>query len=313
MNPALQPLLQPRDALRPPSADGNRLGLALSLLAHLGLVVALALGVQWRTEAPEGVEAELWASTPQIAAAPAVAEARAEDTPPPEPSPPAPPPAPAVQAPPPRPSVQEREAELATERARELREKERKEAEDQRARERRETADAKRQEQLDKRRQEQAKAEQQAQDKAREQKAQSQAQTKLEQQRKELADATAREKARQDQLRRMNEQLGGSGAPGSTGTAARDAGPSANYAGRIKARIKPNIVLTDPVAGNPVAEVELRVAPDGSILSRRLVKASGVSEWDEAVLRAVDRTAVLPRDTDGRVPSTMLISFRPQD
>ena len=65
--------------------------------------------------------------------------------------------------------------------------------------------------------------------------------------------------------------------------------------------------------GNPQAEVEIKVAPDGTILSQRLLKSSGLKEWDEAVQRAIDRTQVLPRDVDGRVPSTMVIAFRPRD
>jgi colicin import membrane protein len=121
------------------------------------------------------------------------------------------------------------------------------------------------------------------------------------------------DKLREDNLRRMMAEAGGTGEPSSTGSAARDAGPSAGYAGRIKARIRPNIVLLDSIAGNPVAEVEVRVAPDGHIIGRRLLKSSGVPEWDESVLRAVDRTEVLPRDTDGRVPPTIIITFRPQD
>jgi colicin import membrane protein len=31
------------------------------------------------------------------------------------------------------------------------------------------------------------------------------------------------------------------------------------------------------------------------------------------VLRALDRTEILPRDVDGRVPSPMLLDFRPRD
>ena len=59
--------------------------------------------------------------------------------------------------------------------------------------------------------------------------------------------------------------------------------------------------------------MELKLAPDGTIVSQRLVKASGLKEWDDAVQRAIDRTQVLPRDVDGRVPSTMVIAFRPRD
>jgi len=58
--------------------------------------------------------------------------------------------------------------------------------------------------------------------------------------------------------------------------------------------------------------VEVRLAPDGTIVGKRLVKSSGVKSWDEAVLRALDKTEVLPRDVDGRVPSPVTIEFRPR-
>jgi colicin import membrane protein len=31
------------------------------------------------------------------------------------------------------------------------------------------------------------------------------------------------------------------------------------------------------------------------------------------VLRAIEKTEILPRDTDGTIPSTMVIAFRPRD
>jgi colicin import membrane protein len=104
----------------------------------------------------------------------------------------------------------------------------------------------------------------------------------------------------------------GSGPDSSPGTAARSSGPSDSYGGRIRARVKPNIVFTDDVAGNPMAEVEVKMAPDGTITSRRLTKSSGSKSWDEAVLRALDRTEVLPRDVDGRVHTPLTIEFRPK-
>jgi colicin import membrane protein len=42
------------------------------------------------------------------------------------------------------------------------------------------------------------------------------------------------------------------------------------------------------------------------------VRSSGVQSWDEAVLRALDKTDALPRDVDGRVPSPVIIGFRPK-
>jgi colicin import membrane protein len=91
--------------------------------------------------------------------------------------------------------------------------------------------------------------------------------------------------------------------------------PSAGYAGRIVARIKPNIVFPerDTTPGNPASVVEIRTAPDGTILSRRVKQPSGLKAWDDAVLRAIDKAEVLPRDTDGRAPPLLEITFRVRD
>lgn len=126
-------------------------------------------------------------------------------------------------------------------------------------------------------------------------------------------EAKLAEKRRQDNIQRMTGLAGASGAPSATGSAQRSAGPSASYAGRIVARVKPNIVFTEDITGNPTAMVEVRTAPDGTIIGRKLLKPSGVKSWDEAVLKAIDKTEVLPRDVDGRVPSALEITFRPKD
>jgi colicin import membrane protein len=118
---------------------------------------------------------------------------------------------------------------------------------------------------------------------------------------------------RQDNLRRIQGMAGASGGANATGNALQSAGPSASYGGRIKARIRPNIIYTESGSGNPVAEVEVRTAPDGTIISRKLLKPSGDAEWDKAVLRAIDKTELLPRDVDGRVPALLVISFKPQE
>jgi len=57
----------------------------------------------------------------------------------------------------------------------------------------------------------------------------------------------------------------------------------------------------------------VRCAPDGTIIGRRLTHSSGNRDWDETVLRAIDRTGKLPRDTDGTIPPTMEIGFTPKD
>lgn len=129
---------------------------------------------------------------------------------------------------------------------------------------------------------------------------------------KQLADAKRREALREENLKRMQGLAGATGGSTSTGTALRSAGPSDSYAGRVRARVRPNIVFTDDISGNPTAEVEVRMAPDGTITSSKIVKSSGVKSWDNAVLRALDKTETLPRDVDGSVHTPLIIEFRPK-
>ncbi|MEY4506829.1 MAG: hypothetical protein RL297_1407 [Pseudomonadota bacterium] len=128
---------------------------------------------------------------------------------------------------------------------------------------------------------------------------------------KQAQEAQRIEQQRQAQIQRMMGQAGAQNQ--AKGTASQASGPSAGYAARVAARIKPNVVLTDPVLGNPRAEVEVTTLADGTIIARRLVKPSGNPQWDQAVLRAIDRTGSLPKDVDGRIPSPLIIGLRPLD
>jgi colicin import membrane protein len=233
--------------------------------------------VHWHSDpTPVGSSAELWAAVPQIAAPQPTAPVEPPPPPPePKPTPVEPPPPPTVQAPKPPDIVTEQEKQ-------------------KKAREEQEKKDAA------------EKAQKAAEEKAAQDKAKADAEKQKQQDAQRLA------KLRQDQLARINSQLGG-GPPDSTGTAARNAGPSANYLGRVVARLKPNLVLTDSIPGNPAVEVDIRCAPDGTIISRRVTKSSGSQAWDDAVLRAIDRTGTLPRDTDGKTPPLIPITWRPQD
>jgi colicin import membrane protein len=114
-------------------------------------------------------------------------------------------------------------------------------------------------------------------------------------------------------IARMMALANGNGDDRSSGTAAKSAGPSAGYAGRIKALLKRNTTYVETPTGNPTVEIEVRTSPDGTILSRKIIKTSGVKSWDEAVLNAIDKTEVFPRDIDGRVHSPYTIVHRPND
>ena len=88
--------------------------------------------------------------------------------------------------------------------------------------------------------------------------------------------------------------------------------PPVTYADRIRILIRSNIVWDEKVEGNPVAEVHVSIAPDGSVRSASLVQSSGVRSWDEAVVRAIYRTERIPSDVNGKVPSQLVVTFRPK-
>ncbi len=256
----------------------------LALLIHGLLLAALTWGVNWRrSDTSLSVEAELWSAVPQQAAPPLV-----EPEPAPEPAPPPPPPK--VEEP------RQSEADIAVAREKERQAKEKLE-----------------QARLEK---EKLAREKERERQEREKKlAEEKKKKELEAKRKEEAEAKQR---RDENLKRMAGLAGATGAPNDTGTAQKSSGISSSYAGRIRARIKPNIAFLDELASNPEAHVVVRTAPDGTILSGdkdgpKLVKSSGVPSWDEAVLKAITKTDKLPRNEDGVVPSPMTIIFRPKD
>jgi len=312
--------LRYRDATMPRPPDGLGRGALLAILVHLLLIAAIAFGVHWRAHEPEGVSAELWSAVPQVAAPRAVAPPpKPAPAPPPEPKPtlaPAPAPAPTPKpTPEPAPVA---DAQIAIEKAkRETAKREAAEREEQRQLALKREAQKAEQQKLEAQRAEARQQELQRQ-KAQREKALAEAKEAEERHKKELAEKARKDEAtlvaqREANLKRIQGQANATGDADSTGTAARTSGPSANYAGRIKARIKPNIVFTDAVSGNPLATVEVRCAADGTITSRKLVRSSGNDAWDDAVLRAIDKTETLPRDTDGRVPPIMQIEFKPRD
>ena len=114
-------------------------------------------------------------------------------------------------------------------------------------------------------------------------------------------------------MKRMLGMAGATGGAEATGTAQKSSGPSASYGGKVRAKVKPNVLFTDDIAGNPSAEVEVRTTPDGTIVGQRLVKSSGNKAWDDAVIKAIIRTETMPRDVDGKVPTPMILEFRPKE
>ncbi len=297
----------------PPPEPARGRSFALAAAAHVLLFVALGLVTRWTTQ-PQVVsaEAELWSAVPQQAA-PRLAEP--EPTPPPEPEPkPEPvkaePPKPAPR-PAPEPEVDKRDAEIALKKQKE--EEKKKALEKEKAEKLRKEKLEKEKAEKDKKLKEQKLKEEKAREEKEREKKKAETDKRKAEEAKEKAEAARAEALRKENLKRMQGLAGASGSENSTGTALKSSGPSASYAGRLVARIKPNITYPGDVVGNPRAEVEVKVGTDGAILSRRIVQSSGNKAWDDAVLRAIDKTEVLPKDTDGRVPPVIVLGFRPLD
>ena len=279
-----------RSDLAPRAEPGALRAFGLAMLVHLLLLIALTWGVSWKSkDLSLSFEAELWSALPQEAAPPL-------EAPPTPPEPVAPPP----PAPPPKAeAVPDADIAIEREKKRLAEEKKKTQALAEKAEKTKKIEEAKKLAEA------KAKAAKEAKAEAK----------KLAAQKEQLAkkEAALEAKQRKENMDRINAQLGATGAADAKGTAQKASGPSASYGGKVRAKVKPNIVFTEDITGNPVAEVEVRTTPGGSITSQRLVKSSGNKAWDEAVIKAIIRTETLPLDTDGRVPTPLIIEFRPKD
>lgn len=307
----------------PPAQPGTGRAWVIAGLVHALLFMALGLATAWKTQ-PQTVqaEAELWSATPQ-AAAPRLQEPLPEPEPEPEP---APQPKPAKPTPPPPPApdlAQERlDAQIALEKKKQQDKKKEADKAEKLKAEKEKTAKLKAEKEKAELKRKEREKEREKEDKAKEKAAkEKKAKEEKERDKKKAAEKASAEKAdaaradalRKENLKRMQGMAGASGGENASGTALKSSGPSASYAGRLVGRIKPNITYPGDVVGNPRAEVEVKVSPDGTILSRRIVQTSGNKAWDDAVLRAIDKTEIFPKDSDGRVPPVIVLGFRPQD
>ncbi len=294
----------------PPTTPGVLRALVLALLVHAVLLAGLTWSVRWKRDTQVlSAEAELWSAVP-VEAAPKLVETLPQPAKPEPPAPPPPKPAPVVEPPaPPPPKVdialqqekQRRQKELARQeelQQEKLRQKLEKERQDKLKLEK----DKLEKTRLEKLKQEKLKAEQA-----------NKAQQAAQAQKQAALDAKQLQALRDKNMQRMLGMAGATGSASATGNALKSSGPSASYGGRIRALLKRNIVFTEEIVGNPTAEVEVRTAPDGTIVGRKIVKSSGDKSWDDAVIRAIDKTEVLPRDIDGSMPSSLLLVFRPRD
>jgi colicin import membrane protein len=246
----------------------------ISLAAHTLLFLAIAFVVRWKTEPAGPVSAELWGGLPPVV----------------EPAPPPPPPPPPVKierAPEPEPVkpdivIEQKKAEPKPEKKVEPAKKiepVKKVEPDPKVEQRK--------------REDEAKAARAVQE----------------------AEAAA-QKQREAAMQRALAAAGGSStSPAPGGVAAGNPGLSDSYKGQVVGCIRPHVVFNVPEGLRPkqhVAEFEVQLLPSGEqVGAPRLVSASGLPAYDQAVERAIRRCDPFPRPREGAMPRSVRLAFDP--
>jgi colicin import membrane protein len=91
------------------------------------------------------------------------------------------------------------------------------------------------------------------------------------------------------------------------------------YKGLIRSKIRSRIVMPPDVPDNAMAEFDVTLLPEGTVLDVRKVKSSGNAAYDSAVERAIWKAGPLPVPTDEEVrarfvnPNKLRLKFSPSD
>ena len=84
------------------------------------------------------------------------------------------------------------------------------------------------------------------------------------------------------------------------------------YAELVRARVKSNLLVANNLPGDITAVVKVLLGPDGSVLRTTLQKSSGVKSYDDAVLKAIERSDPLPLLKPGQLGTqTLVLTFKP--
>jgi colicin import membrane protein len=250
---------------------GSGPAFALSLLAHAVLFIAIAFMVRWKSEPVAAVSAELWTLPPAAVQQP---------TPPPTPRP--------VVVEPPPPDPEPRKADIVIEQKKAPPPKVEPKAvvppdppkkQDTKAADLKRAIEEKREADLKKAEQQKIEAERQAAQKA--------------------------------ALNRVLAQAG----PTAGSASSVGVGLSNAYRAQIAGCIRPHIIFNVPDAIRPqqyTAQFEVVLLPTGEqATDPKLLKASGLAAYDQAVERAIRRCNPFPPPKEGTMPRSVTLSFDP--
>jgi colicin import membrane protein len=252
-----------------PRSDPKFRAGALALGVHVAFALLLIFGVSWQTQQPAPVMVDVWDALPAIQP-PRAAPPPPEPAPQPEPEPanvPAPAPRPVDEAPPPpkAPDLALEKKKAEAERQKELQAKQ---AAEEKAR-----AEAARAEEARAAREKQA----------------------AEQKKRDLL----RQMAEEDQTRAQEEaNLARQAQAVASKRQAAVAGIVAQHIAMISAKVRSNTRLPDDLTGNPEVRCLVKLLPTGEVKSVQITKSSGNLAYDEAVVRAIEKSSPLPLPDD---------------
>jgi len=124
----------------------------------------------------------------------------------------------------------------------------------------------------------------------------------------------AEEKERADRIAKMRAEAGAeSGGSGGISGSGNGAGGTASPRYSDKVRRAFSVPRINNVEGNPIILVNIQIGSDGRIISKRVIRSSGQSEWDKAVIQAIDDTGKIPSDNGAFPIRSFDLSFKPND
>ena len=265
--------------LERPAEPGKRYALALTVLVHLLLAGFLFLGVQWKRSKPEVYEVELWSPTPKPAQyVPAPPPEVAPEPPKPEPKP-LPKTEPKVEPPPPKkPDIAIKEEKKKPEPKKEPPKPEPPKPEPKKPEPKPEPK----------------KPEPPRFDFS-----------------KELASETTQLKSVAKSSSNTQQMANAAAAEAEQRASANQRG-KADYANRIRGKIRGNIVLPPAIQGNPEAVFMVDQLPTGEVLDVKLKRSSGNASLDAAIERAIRKSSPLPKpDNPALFERTLEIKYKP--
>lgn len=265
----------------------NLLAAALAVGVHVLFVLMLVFGVSWQTHHPEAVMVDLWETLP--------------DTPPP-PAPPRPPPVKAPKPEPVAPASKPVEKEPPPPKTPDIAlEKKKVEAERLKKLQAMQAAEEKTRAEAAKAWREKQQAEQKRQALLR--------QMEEEDLKQRVATEAAANEAR---LARLTQAQAAANK-----RQAEMASVVGQYRDQISAKVRGNTRLPDNLKGNPEVRCLVKLLPTGEVQSVRVTKSSGNPAYDDAVVRAIEKSSPLPlpSDRDARAAFVPELSFvhRPKE